>query len=116
MDDKELDSILESKFASMRTPMSAPSLVPEVMQRVAQVSTVSTHLTKTRRFEWLLVLGWLLGAVVCFSSLQGLELASLLEGVSFAGFGAYEQTATQVALVLAAVGVSSPMLYVVMQD
>ena len=116
MDDKELESILESKFASMRAPVNAPSLVPEVMQRVAQVSSASAQLTKSRRFEWLLVLGWLLGAVVCFSSLQGLELASLLEGVSFSAFGAYEQVATQVAVGLAAVGLSLPMLYVVMQD
>ncbi len=115
MDNKELESILESNFSKLRGPVTAPSLVPEVMQRIADLPEIRPV---RRRFEWLLVLGWIVGAAVCFSGFQGLEVGALLDAfdLSFAGFGQYQQAASQMAVALAAFAVLAPLLWLVVEE
>ena len=119
MDNKELEDILQSRFEKLRTPVTAPSMVPEVMERIA---AMPEYRPARRRFEWLLVLGWMLGAAVCFSGFQGLEIGVLLEAVdvsaalSSAGLGQYQQAATQIAVTLAVCAVLAPILWLVVEE
>ena len=119
MDNNELENILESKFATVREPVTAPSLVPDVMRRVAAMPDLRPL---RRRFEWLLALAWLLGAVVCFSAFQGLDFAGLMglfEGV-FGDVGSYlgqyEAAATQIAVALTGAILLSPLVWLMLED
>ncbi len=115
MDNNELEDILQSRFSKLREPVTAPSMVPDVMQRIAAMPEIRPA---RRRFEWLLALGWILGAAVCFSGFQGLEFGALLEtfDFSFAGFGQYQQAATQIAVALAGFAVLAPILWLVLEE
>ena len=115
MDNKELEDILESRFSKLRAPVEAPSVVPEVMQRIAALPEVRPA---RRRFEWLLALGWVLGAIVCFTGFQGLEIGALVElfDFSFAGFGQYQQAVSQIAVALAGFALLSPLMWLVVEE
>ena len=77
MNNNELDEFLKQKLAPLQTTQSAartqPSIAPQVMQRVAQLSTQSTQR------HWVLAFAMLLGTLVCLPSLKALDVFANLQ-------------------------------------
>jgi hypothetical protein len=121
MDNKELEGLLEARFASASRPVDSPSLAPEIMARVAagadtQPQDEQSSLGGGASHDWVLAFAWLLGALVCIPSLQGLDVQSLLSLLPLEIFGAYAQTATMLVLPLLGVLALLPMAWLVLED
>ena len=121
MDNKELENILEARLASVSQPVDSPSLAPEIMSRVAsgadtQPQSEQSSLGNGANHDWVLAFAWLLGALVCIPSLQGLDLQSLLSSLPLEIFGAYAQTAAMLVVPLVGVLVMLPIAWLVLED
>lgn len=121
MDNKELEGLLKARFASASRSADSPSLAPDIMSRVAagadtQPQDEQSSLGGGANHDWVLAFAWLLGALVCIPSLQGLEVQSLLNLLPLEIFGAYAQTATILVLPLVGVLVLLPMAWLVLED
>jgi hypothetical protein len=117
MDNKELDAVLASKFGALKQPVAGASLVPETMARIAagadsEVEPVSTGVSH----DWVLAFAWLLGALVCVPSLQGLDVQSMLNLMPLELFGSYAQTIASLALPLFGLIVLLPIAWLIIED
>lgn len=117
MDNKELEDLLHSRFASVREGPALPSLVPDIMERVRRAPDPAGYeLSGGGHHDWVLVFAWLLGTLVCAPAVQGLDVQSLLGVLSFEVFGAYAQLASAIALPLLGIVAMLPVLYVALED
>jgi len=117
MDNDELESVLSSRFESLRQAPQGSSVVPQVMARVdAAAFAESLQTTRRRERDWVLGFAILLGALVCVPSLQALDVAALLRGIPMDVFGPYADTAMALAVPLLIAAVLLPFSLLVLDD